>query len=88
MGYTRLGFTQRDVDPLGNGDRELRATRCECGRPDLPHPRRYPRVVGVTFNPIIVRFADDWCREVWFDYDDQGSDQAKCDENISRSDGS
>lgn len=91
LDYTRLGFTQRDVDPLRRGDgtcgltddqveeidRNARAYGWEIGRGQMLGVQ----VDTTENNPFMER---NWRDAIV----SQGSDQAKCDENIPRSGGS
>jgi hypothetical protein len=78
--YSRLGFTQRDLDPLGRGD-AAQLTAAEV----VEHRAEHPGSDGLGYGRCVE------CSEMWpchvFRAYAQASDQAKCDENVLRSAG-
>jgi hypothetical protein len=78
--HSRLGFTQRDVDPLGRGD--------TAQRPAAEHRAEHPGSDGLGYG-VCKSCGEMWpCTESRIAiHDAQASDLRKCDENTLRSAG-
>jgi hypothetical protein len=76
--HTRLGFTQRDVDPLGRGDAAQQGVEvCAYDGYEIDDPGH---------SSVHDQAVDEWRALPAIAYvDAQRSDQAKCDESTLRS---